>query len=96
VDLAGFDVARFTLPGAQVQALPGDRFAAQFGDTNNVAVVGPAEVVNALTPLDLAGEVELPADARPGTARLPLTIRVNREDCWVYGEYTVQARLTEE
>ena len=96
VDLAGFDTARFTLPEAQVEALPDERFFAQFEDINNVVVVGPKEIVNALAPLDLEGEVTIPADARPGTASLPVTIRVkDHEDCWIYGEYTVRARLTE-
>jgi len=96
VDLTGFDTQRFTLPGAQVEALPQDRFAASFEDINNVVVVGPAEIVAALTPFDLTGEVELSDDLRPGRATLPLTIRVNREDCWAYGEYTVKAILREE
>jgi len=96
VDMAGFDIARFTLPGAQVEAQPNERFAARFEDINNVVVVGPAEVVKALTPFDLAGEAAIPADARPGASNLPVAIRVeNRDDCWVYGEYTVRARLTE-
>jgi len=96
VDLAGFDTARFTLPGAYVEALPNERLIARFEDLNNVVVVGPKEVVNALTPFDLEGEVDIPADARPGITYLPVAIRVkNREDCWIYGEYTARARLTE-
>ncbi|MCL2301190.1 MAG: CdaR family protein, partial [Firmicutes bacterium] len=63
VNLAGFDTARFTLPGAQAQALPDERFAAQFEDVANVVVVGPADVVKALAPSDLAGEAVIPADA---------------------------------
>jgi len=95
VDLTGFDTARFTLPGAQA-ALPSDSgFNARFEDVNNVVVIGPADVVSALTPFDLAGEAELPEDARPGYTALPVSIRVkNREDCWVYGEYTIRTTLT--
>ena len=96
VDLTGFDTQRFTLPGAQVGAQPQDRFTASFGDIDNVVVVGPADVLPALTPFDLSGETEIPEDARAGRATLPLAIRVNREDCWVYGEYTVRATLVEE
>ena len=96
VDLTGFDTQRFTLPGAQVEAAQGGRLTARFKDIDNVVVVGPAEVVAALTPFDLAGEAKIPEDARPGRTTLPLTIRVNRDDCWVYGEYTVSATLTEE
>jgi hypothetical protein len=97
VDLAGFDTQRFTLPGAQVQAPAGGGPAARFDDINNVVVVGPAQAVAALTPFDLAGEAEIPADARPGRVTLPVAIRVkNREDCWVYGEYAAKATLTEE
>jgi len=96
VDLTGFDTQRFTLPGAQVEAPPQERFTASFDDLDNVVVVGPAQVVAALTPFDLTGETEIPEDARPGRATLPLTIRVNREDCWVYGEYTARATLVEE
>jgi len=96
VDLTGFETARLTLPGTQVQAPVDGRFAAQFDDINNVVVVGPAEIVSSLTPFDLSGEAEIPEDAHPGRVTLPLTIRINREDCWVYGEYTVKATLIEE
>jgi len=96
VDLAGFDIERFTLPGVQVEAPVDGKFAAQFGDITNVMVVGPAQVVAALTPFDLTGEVKIPEDAHPGRVTLPVMIRVSREDCWVYGEYTVRATLIEE
>ena len=95
VDLTGFGTGHITLPGAQVGAPPQDRFTASFEDISNVVVVGPADAVAALTPADLIGEVDL-GDAQPGRSTLPLTIRVNREDCWIYGEYTVKATLIEE
>ena len=95
VDLAGFDARRFTLPGAQITAAPHEGLAARFADAVNVTVVGPAEAVAALTPEALSGEVEIPEGARPGTATLPVAIRVDRDDCWVYGAYTVRVTLTE-
>jgi len=96
VDLSGFDTARFTLPGAQVGNVVNERFNVRFEDIHNVVVVGPADVVKALTPFDLVGEAAIPEEARQGTATLPVNIRVrDREDCWAYGEYTVRARLTE-
>ena len=95
VDLTGFGTGHITLPGAQVGAPPQNRFTASFDDISNVVVVGPADAVAALTPADLTGEVDL-GDAQPGRSTLPLTVRVNREDCWVYGEYTVRATLIEE
>jgi len=96
VNLDGFDLKRLNLPGAQVESLS-SRFGARFEGVNNVAVVGPAEAVAALTDAQLVGEVEIPADAKPGRANLPVAIRVkDREDCWVYGEYTVRATLIEE
>ena len=96
VNLDGFDTARLTLPGARVEPRPNERFSARFGNIGDVVVVGPAESVKNLTEDDLMGEVEIPEDARPGQTTLPVTIRVVREDCWAYGEYTVRATLTEE
>jgi len=96
VNLDGFDTARLNLPGARVERMPGSRFTARFTDIANVTVVGPAEVVAKLTPEDLTGVVEIPEDARPGRTTLPVTISTNREDCWIYGAYTVRATLTEE
>jgi len=95
VDLAGFDARRLALPGAQITAAPHEGLAAGFGDVANVTVVGPAEAVAALTPEALTGEIEIPEDARPGQTTLPVTIRVDRDDCWVYGAYTVRATITE-
>jgi len=95
VDMEGFDTAKLTLQAAQVEALPNGRFSARFDSVGNVTVVGPAEVVSDPA-LALAGVVEIPEDARPGNVRLPVTIRViDREDCWVYGEYTVRVTITE-
>jgi len=96
VDLNGFDTARVNLLGTRVERMPGSRFAARFTDIDNVTVVGPAEVVAKLTPDDLTGVVEIPEGARSGRTTLPVTISVNREDCWIYGEYTVRVTLTEE
>jgi len=95
VDMEGFDTARLALQAAQIEALPGSRFSARFEGVGNVTVVGPAETLSDPA-LELMGEVDIPGDAMPGTVRLPVTIRVlDREDCWIYGEYTVRVTLTE-
>ena len=96
VDLDGFAMETFALPGARIKLQAGEGFIASFGDITAVTVVGPPEVLEGLTSNDLTGEVTLSEDAQPGRVSLPVTVRVDREDCWVYGEYSTRVTLTEE
>lgn len=95
VDMEGYDTVKLNLPMAQIKMQNNEAFSARFQELKGITVVGPADVVAELTDEDLIGTVELPEDAAAGQARLPVNISVSsHEDCWVYGEYTVQTTLT--
>lgn len=96
VDMTGFETRRFTLQGANVWMGKPEGFEVQFGNVAEVTVVGPAAALESLTSADLRGVAQPPEDPKPGAAALPVSIHVDRENCWVYGEYTVRAVLTEE
>jgi len=93
VDMSGMDTVRLDLPGEQVALPEGSGFTGTFRSITGITIVGPADIVNELTPGDLSGIVtaeELSADANQ---RLPVAIMIDRDDCWVFGEYIAQGTL---
>ncbi len=88
VDMTGMAETRLTLPKEKITVAGGN---AAVGDVQSVAVVGPKDVVEALTPQSLSGEVILTEETPKGSATLPVSIAVEHEDCWVYApkEYVV-------
>jgi len=94
VDMEGFEMVTLTLPAGRVSLPEGSGLIGQFGSVANVTVVGPADVLEELTPEDLSGMVIVTDETPRGSnLRLALEISVDRDDSWVFGEYTVLGTL---
>ena len=97
VDMTGFETITMTLPGGRVSLPEGSGLSGQFGNVANVTVVGPVEVLEELTPEDLGGMVTVTEETPRGSSqRLAVEISVDRDDSWVFGEYTVLGTIREE
>jgi len=97
VDMTGFETVTMTLPGERIGLPEGSGLIGQFGNVANVVIVGPADVLEELTPEDLSGMVTVTEETPRGSnQRLALEITVGRDDSWVFGEYTVLGTVREE
>ncbi|MCL2106533.1 MAG: hypothetical protein FWH26_05700, partial [Oscillospiraceae bacterium] len=99
VDMSGMAEVSFTLPGTGISAVAGEdapAAAAAFGNVARVRVVGPEAVVKELSPESLSGEVAITAETPAGSSVQPVTVRVARDDCWIFGAYETTVVLTEE
>jgi len=94
VDMRDFATTMLTLPATRVVLPENSSVTGQFGRITSVTVVGPADIIEELTPEDLTAVVVIAEDTQLGTSqRLSVEISVNRDDSWVFGEYTVLATL---
>lgn len=55
-----------------------------------VTIVGKAADLQNITNANLMGTVDLSSVTEPGTATVPMTVRVGSAPCWAYGTYQVQ------
>jgi hypothetical protein len=81
VDMTGMAETRLTLSADAITVTGGK---AAVGEVRDVVVVGPADIVAALTPELLQGEVVITAETPKGSGSQPVNITVNQESCWVY------------
>jgi len=96
VDMNGMDIIRLDLSGERVALAEGSGFAGTFGNIAGIRVVGPADAVSELTEEDISGMITAEELSAGANQRLPVAIAVNRDDCWVFGEYTAQGTLRAE
>ncbi|MDR2647643.1 MAG: hypothetical protein LBB67_05940 [Oscillospiraceae bacterium] len=90
VNMAGMAQTALTLNGSAIQAVyasdtPQKQTA--FGTVHNVQVVGPKDTIVALTSQDLTADCMITNETPVGSSKQAVTIRIAREDCWVFGEY---------
>ncbi|MDR1464142.1 MAG: hypothetical protein LBJ11_02415 [Oscillospiraceae bacterium] len=97
VDMTDLDTKTFTLYATNIRATAEEdtpNVQATPGNVRRVTVVGPTAALAALTADDLSGEIIIPADVAAGSQQFPVTAYVGRDDCWIYGDYTVSCQVT--
>ncbi|MCQ4022477.1 MULTISPECIES: YbbR-like domain-containing protein [unclassified Ruminococcus] len=95
INLKGYTTQQFTVTGFKFKNVSEGSVAKATTTDIAVMIAGPADALASLTEEDITATVDMTSKGSDfvGSTEIPVEIKVNNNNCWVYGTYTVNVNV---